>query len=236
MRKLIIIASLFLLSALTHTKAQSGIAFWTSGGLSSSRMDDMKYLQEYILTTFPYEGKSISAFPPYILAGVGFTKQFYPSLRVGAGYYHSTSGSRSNYSDYSGYLTSEMNASSNRLGVNAAYVITGNNLIELSLTGRLEANYTRLDIQTTVQVFQFTDLHTNNYHSLSPGGAAGGELMFHLNSISLGLEGGYEVNIPGKLKKRKEKTELLDPSDRHRQLTSDWTGWYAQLKVMFWLD
>ena len=203
--------------------------------MSASRIDDMKYLQEYILDSYPMEGKIISSFPPYLLMGLGAAKQLYPSLRVGGGYYYSSTGSRSNYTDYSGHITSEMTASSHRLGLNAAYMITGGDLLELNLAGRIEFNYTMINISTLVQIYNLSDLNTSIYHSFSAGGAAGLEFLVHVGNFSIGPEAGYEVNLPGYLMEREDKTELLDPEDRDRHLTSDWTGWYAQLKVLFWL-
>ncbi|MFO7668284.1 MAG: hypothetical protein R6W31_01370, partial [Bacteroidales bacterium] len=76
----------------------------------------------------------------------------------------------------------------------------------------------------------------NSYSSISPGGAAGLELLVHLKDFSLGAEGGYEVDAPGKLSNRENKNELSDPYDQERVLTSDWSGWYVQLKFMIWLD
>lgn len=40
------------------------LGFTVSGGLASQRMDDLKYLQDYILSTYPVEGKITSSFPP----------------------------------------------------------------------------------------------------------------------------------------------------------------------------
>ena len=53
-----------LLAVCTPALAQKA-GFSVSVGVASQRMDDLKYIQEYILSTYPVEGRITSSFPPY---------------------------------------------------------------------------------------------------------------------------------------------------------------------------
>jgi hypothetical protein len=211
-------------------------AFWTGFGLQASRMDDLKYYQELILENYRVEGKVISSFPSYITGSFGYLRQLYPTIRIGGGYSYSATGAKLNYSDYTGYLTTEMTATSHRLGGFASYSVFGGKRIELSINGRLEIKYTSLDLMSSIYALGYSDYGSSTYTSVSPGGSAGIELLIHLGKYSFGAEAGYEVDVPGKLSNKETKNDLLDPFDQDRVLTSDWTGWYAQIKFLFWLD
>ncbi len=60
--------------------------------------------------------------------------------------------------------------------------------------------------------------------------------MYKLKKLSLGMEAGYLVDLKGNLKDTSDGDPLLDPNDLDRVLSSDWTGWYLQLKTLIWLD
>lgn len=211
-------------------------AIWIGAGIQTSKMDDMKYLQELILETYLVEGKILSSFPTYVMGSFGFMHQWYPSVRIGAGYGYSSTGAKSNYTDYSGYVTTLMNAVSHRAGGHGSYSVLAGEWYELSLYGRLDVKYTMMDVTSSFYALGSSGITTNKYSSVSMGGAAGLELLIHLKNYSFGVEGGYEKDAPAKLSNRESKEELIDPNDLDRVLTSDWTGWYVQLKFLLWLD
>lgn len=211
-------------------------AIWVGFGLQASRMDDLKYYQDQILENYPVEGKVISSFPSYVTGSFGYLKQLYPTFRIGGGYSYSTTGSKINYSDYSGYLTTEMTVASHSLGGIASYSVFGGDHLELSINGRLEIKYTSLDIESSIYALEYSGYASSKYTSLSPGGSAGLELLIHIGGYSFGAEAGYEVDVPGKLSDKETKNDLLDPHDGDRVLTSDWTGWFAQAKFLLWLN
>ena len=236
MRKRIIynIALAVLLVSAQNSLGQDwGLTF--SAGVASSQMNDLKYLQEHILSTYPVEGKITSSFPPFTSASITIFKQLYDHIRIGGGYSYSTTGGKSSYADYSGNISSEMNATSHRLGAYLSYLVLGGDRLDLSLNGSLEANLTSLTIQSYYEIFNYSNGLSNNYRSLSPGVSAGGELMYTLKKISLGMEAGYLVDLKGDLKDTDDGDPLVDPSDAERVLSSDWTGWYVQLKALIWL-
>jgi len=211
-------------------------AVWVGAGLQTSRMDDLKYYQELLLENYPVEGKATSSFPSYFTGSFGYLKKLYPDLRIGGGYNYSTTGAKLNYTDYSGYLTTEMNVASHRLGGIASYSILGGDRIELSINGRLEIKYTSLEILSSIYALRFSQYASSKYSSVSPGGSAGLELLIHFGTYSFGAEAGYEVDAPGKLSDKDTNKDLLDPYDGDRVMTSDWTGWFAQAKFLLWLD
>ena len=237
MRKRIshMIALAMLLISVQHSLGQDyGVSL--AAGAASFRMGDMKYLQEHILSTYPVEGKITSSFPPFTSASFTVFKQLYDHIRVGGRYNYSTTGGKSSYADYSGNIYTEFNAVSHRLGAYLSYLVLGGDHLGLSLNGSLDANYTSMTIQSLYTVFNFSDGLNNKYRSISPSIAAGGELMYNLKKMSLGMEAGYLVDLKGNLKDTDDGDPLLDPNDLDRVLSSDWTEWYVQLKDQIWLN
>ena len=78
---------------ITEASAQkSGLS--VSLGGASFKMEDMKYLMDNILDSYPAEGAIISSFPPYYSGSVNFIRQFYPHLRASAGYSFTSTGGK----------------------------------------------------------------------------------------------------------------------------------------------
>jgi hypothetical protein len=224
-----------LLLAYTHkAEAQGGFIF--TGGVAAVAMKDMKYLQEYILSTYPVEGQVTSSFPPYTSTSFTLYKQVYDYLRVGISYSYSTTGGKSSYQDYSGEIYTEITATSHRLGAYLSYVILGGDRLDLALSGRLDGNYTPVLIESYYNIFSYGSNISNSYRSISPGGSIGGELWYRLRKISLGLEAGYMVDLKGDLKESGDGDPLTDPNDRDRVLTSDWSGWLVRASLLINLN
>jgi hypothetical protein len=205
----------------------------TGFGLASTRMDDLKYLQEYMAGMYVVEGKVLSSFPPYVTFSLGFRKELMPSVRIGASYAYTATGGKSDYTDYTGSITTMMQADSHRLGGNVSYAVFLGEHYDLSVFGELDLNYSRLDVYTTLYVLGYGDRVQDGYSSLSPAGSAGIEFFWHFGDLSAGVEAGYQVDRPGKLKDRSSQSEFKDPADSRRVLTIDWTGWQVQVKAMF---
>jgi len=222
--------SLLLISS-TSVLAQS-LGFTFALGGASVKMNDMKYLQEHILDTYPVEGKITSSFPPFTSASISVFKQLYDHIRIGGAYSYSTTGGKSSYADYSGNISTEINATSHRLGAYISYLVSGGNRLDLLLKGSLDANYTSLSIQSSYNIYSYQSGINNYYRSISPAITVGTELMYQFNKFSLGIEAGYLVDLAGDLKNRDSGEALLDPNDFERTLSSDWTGWYVQIKGM----
>ncbi|MCK4989349.1 MAG: hypothetical protein KAS29_02645, partial [Bacteroidales bacterium] len=217
MRKRIsyMIALAMLLVSAQHSLAQNG-GISIAAGAASFRMGDMKYLQEHILSTYPVEGKITSSFPPFTTASFTVFKQLYDHIRVGGRYNYSTTGAKSSYADYSGDIYTEFNAVSHRLGAYLSYLVLGGDRIDLSLNGSLDANYTSMTIQSYYTIFNYSDGLSNKYRSISPSIAVGGELMYKLKKLSLGMEAGYLVDLKGNLKDTSDGDPLLAPNDLDR--------------------
>jgi len=205
-----------------------------SFGAASYRMDDMKELQKYILSTYPVEGKITSAFPPFSAFSITFVRELYEQIRIGGGYGFSTTGGKSSYADYTGNIFTTMDATSHRFEGYISYVITGGDRIELLLCGRAGANLTYLNIESYYNVLYYSNGSFNRYRSLSPNGSVATELNVNFSGFSIGLEAGYQVDLTGNLKDADNGDELLDPYDREKNLTSDWTGWRVLLSASIW--
>ena len=196
-------------------------------GMATSTMDDMKYYQEYILGTYPVEGKVVTSFPAYATLSISAVKQLLPVVQIGAGYAYTTTGGRTNYTDYSGSISTDILASSHRLGAWVSYSVLNGERYSLSVFGRVDANITRINVSTSRYALGYSDGWSYELGSVSPAGTAGLEFFLHFNDFSIGVDGGYMVDIPGNLSNS-------DPADPQRILTSDWSGWRVQLKGMIW--
>lgn len=225
---------LFLLGVFPVLSAQK-TGFSASVGGATFAMDDMKYLQENILSSYPIEGAIISSFPPYFTASAEVVHQFFTHFRAGAGYNYTTTGGRSDYSDYTGNVETDMTAISHRFGVSVNYSILAGERLDLSLYGELDANLSYLDISSTINVLGLTSGVQNKYSSISPTGSAGLELLYNFKESALGIEAGYLVDLQGELSNRESGTDLLDPNDRDRILTTDWSGWRLGIKGIVWI-
>jgi hypothetical protein len=212
------------------------VGFSVSAGLTSQRMDDLKYLQEYILSTYPVEGKITSSFPPFTTASINLMKEAYDYLHFGGGYTFSTSGGKSSYSDRTGSIITEMDVTSHRLGAFITYSIWERDRIDIALYGRVGLNLTTLEISSGVNILGLINRVYNQYRSLGPSVSGGLELMYKFENLALGIHGGYLVDIPGNLRTTDGDDELTDPNDRERVLTADWTGWQVGIKTRFWLN
>jgi len=237
MRKLFVLFSILgaqLLVNPTVYGQETGLTVTFGGG--TFRMDDMKYLQDYILSSYPVEGKVTSSFPPYFTASAGVVRKLYYHVRMGGLYSYSTTGGRSNYTDYSGKISTDMIAVSHRFGAFVNYTILENDRLDLSLFGRLDVNLTDMSISSSVNILTLSSGITNNYRSIGPAGSVGLELLYKFKEAAIGIEGGYMVDMPGKMTEKDTGEELLDPDDRQRELTMDWTGWRLGIKGIVWLN
>lgn len=203
-------------------------------GIQTSAMEDMKYLQDYILGAYPVEGKTISSFPAYTMGSLAWIHQLYPMVRISAGYAYSTTGAKSNYTDYTGSITTLMDAVSHRAAASISYSLIDGDWFEISVLGRVNMKYTRMDISTNLYALGASGRTEGSYTSWSPGVAGAAEFMVHLEKYSFGVEGGYELDAQGKLSNNEDKSDLLDPNNPERVLTTDWTGWFAQARFILW--
>lgn len=228
------ITATFFVFLCTGTLAQN-VGITASYGIASQRMDDLKYLQQYILSTYPVEGKITSSFPPFTSFSLNVVKEWYDYLYLGGGYTFSTTGGKSSYSDYTGSIGTEMDVTSHRLGAVLSYIIVERDRLDLALFGRLDANLSTVQIESGINILGLINRIFNEYRSFSPSGTAGIELMFKFRGFAVGAEGSYLVDLPGRLVNTETKDDLTDPYDRNRILTTDWTGWRAGIKVRVWM-
>ena len=237
MRKILLICcSVLWLGAGTTALHGQGWGVFVSAGMGSYRMDEMKYLLEAIMDTYPVEARVISSFPPYTSTSAGFIKRFYPHLKAGAAYGFATSGSKADYSDYSGSVRTTIDAVSNKFGVFGTYTPMESERLEFSLIGRVDVNMTRMDVSSYLVAAGYSNGVNNKYRSVNPQLSAFAELMVHFGKLSLGVEGGFLADVPGKLKGTGNGQDLTDPADNRTILTSDWTGWRAGIKGILWID
>ena len=182
------------------------------------------------------EGKITSSFHPYTSASINLFKVLYDHIRVGAGYSYSTTGGKSSYADYSGNIYTEITATSHRLGAYLSYIVMGGDRLDLALNGRLDAILTNVTIESYYSIYNYSSRMENEYRSISPGGSVGAELMYKFKNFSMGMDAGYLVDLQGNLKDTGNDDPLVDPNDTDRVLSSDWTGWYAHIKALIWLN
>jgi hypothetical protein len=204
-------------------------------GAGSFRMDDLKYMQQQILMTYPVEGRIISSFPHYTTYSIDLIRNPLPYINLGVGYGLASTGGKSNYTDYSGGISTIITAILHRIGGFISYSLIDAEPFEVSVYGRIDANFTHLSIASVLYVPGYYQRTVDKYRSFSPAPSAGFEFYYHLQTVSFGLDAGYLVDIAGDLSERETGADFLDPQDRTRILNADWTGWRARLKVVFWI-
>ncbi|MDF1575319.1 MAG: hypothetical protein P1P86_09035 [Bacteroidales bacterium] len=224
-----ILLTLVLLAVPPAHGQDGGIKF--SLGVAAVRMDDLKALQKHILSTYPVEGKITSSFPPFTSSSVIVFKQLFEQIRIGGGYSYSTTGGKSSYADYSGTLYTEMSATAHRLGAYLSYSVWSGEHPELSIYGKVEANLSDITIQSSYTILGLSNTIFNKYRSISPIGTVGTELSYKIKNFTLGVSAAYLVDLTGDLKNVDGADPLVNPGDRERVLTSDWTGWQVQLSA-----
>ena len=224
-----------LLLALSPAALAQKTGFSVSAGVASQRMDDLKYIQEYILSTYPVEGRITSSFPPFSRASFHLVRQWYDHLQFGGGYTFSTTGAKSSYADYTGIISTEISPTSHRLGGFVSYSLLGREHMGIFLYGRADVNLSTVSIESAVNLLGRISRIRNQYRSISPSGTAGIELMYKFEGFALGLDAGYLVDLQGSLRGTDGDADLTDPFDRNRVLTSDWTGWHVGIRARVWL-
>jgi len=224
------------LTLLSQASFAQRMGFSASFGMTSQSMDDLKYIQQYILGTYPVEGAITSSFPPFTNVSVNLVKEWYDHIHIGGGYSFSATGGKSSYSDYTGNISTEISATSHRLGAFLSYSIIYGDRLNLAIYGRVDANLSTVAIETFVNIVGQTNNIINQYRSISPSATAGLELMYKFSGFSLGLDAGYMVDFAGDLRNKDSNDYLTDPSDSSRNLTSNWTGWHVGIKTQIWLN
>lgn len=228
------IAMAIILTLLSGGAFAQGTGFSVSYGFASQNMDDLKYIQQHILESYPVEGKITSSFPPFSNVSVNLVKEWYDHIHIGGGYSFSTTGGKSSYSDKTGSISTDISATSHRLGAFLSYSVLGGERLNLSLYGRMDANLSIVEIESGINILSLSNRIFNKYRSISPSATAGLELMYKFSGFSLGLDAGYLVDFGGDLRNTESDDYLSDPNDSSRILTSDWTGWYAGIKALIW--
>lgn len=230
------ILAVTVLLAVSQAALAQKTGFSVSAGVASQRMDDLKYIQEYILSTYPVEGRITSSFPPFSRVSINVVRQWYDYLQYGGGYTFSTTGAKSSYADFTGVIATEINPTSHRLGGFVSYSLLDREHIGISLFGRADVNLSTVSIESIVNLLGMVNRILNQYRSISPSGTAGIELMYKFKGFALGLDAGYLVDLQGSLRGTNGDDDLTDPFDRNRVLTTDWTGWRAGLSARIWFN
>jgi hypothetical protein len=236
-RALFIIIIIFAAQHLSGQKA----AISLTGGVGFYEMDDLIDYQDRLIARLPVEAKAFSYFPPYTNLRFSIFRQQPSSLEYGLVYAYSASGAHANYTDYSGYLDLNQKLSSYQFGANISY-----NLLSMDfLVTRFEIRaYGDLRISfITNKVIM--DISTNNYfesnqlrmNAVSPVGEVGLSGMFTINTLSVGVEGGYLLDTRGRYTHGNESNfnsvVSLDPPDNIR---SNISGFRLGIKLVHWFS
>jgi hypothetical protein len=205
-------------------------------GMSAQRMDDLKALQRYVSSLEVVGLETISSFPEYAMTSVSLYYQLYESIRIGAGYVFASTGARSNYTDYTGEISWDILASSHRLGAFLSYAVLDGERYDLSVYGRVDANISRVTLSRTIYVMGYGTRQNEKYGGVKAGFTAGTEFLWHFRDFSLGVDGGYMLDLPASLSSLDSGGDLTIPSGGAPMvITADWTGWRAQAKAIIWL-
>jgi hypothetical protein len=206
-------------------------------GMSAQQMDDLKELQQHLASLEEVELGTVSSFPDYAMTSVNLYYQLFQAIRIGAGYTYTSTGARSNYTDYSGEISWDIQANSHRLGAFLSYAVLGGERYDLSVYGRVDANISRVSLSRTIYIMGYGSRQTEKFGGIKAGFTAGAEFLWHFHKISLGVDGGYMLDLPAGLSSLDSGGNLsITSGGTSRVVTTDWTGWRAQAKAIIWLD
>jgi hypothetical protein len=101
--------------------------------------------------------------------------------------------------------------------------------------GQIALNISTMVISTNIYVSGLSNGITSKYRAYGPSGLPKIEFLYRIKEYSIGIDGGFLIDVPGKLTDINIGRVLTDPENATRNLTSDWTGWQGNLKFIIWL-
>jgi hypothetical protein len=208
-------------------------SFSASAGISTMQLNELTAYQQELIDNSIVSLRGLSFFPAYSYTNLSFENAVLDKWRLGGTLGYATTGAHANYSDYSGYLNIDQNLFTFHLGLTGYYSLFTSKSWELSLMGNLSLTHTRVKVSKYIITARLSEENSLLLTSFSPSGLGGIELMYHFETVSLGLEAGYLANLSTEIKPANtlnfSSTEL-EPSGIVRANSS---GLRAGLKIVF---
>lgn len=233
--------TIILTISIIQVKGQ-GTGFSITGGIGTYDLGILKSYQEVLMSRLPVEARGFSSFPPYTNVRLNLFRQHTDKLKYGLIYAFSTTGAYANYTDYSGYLNLDQEVTAYQLGLSASYRLLNVDLeatrISVSAYGDLRLGFVRDKVSMSINtIYYYYENNNLILQTVSPMAEAGLDVMFHLNKISLGLEGGmlYDAGAifrEGSASFPNSQVSLSPSTD----LESGMSGLRGGIKLVFWIS
>jgi hypothetical protein len=235
-----IILSIVLTITFVHANGQqSGLSI--TGGFGTYDQESLHSYHDLLISRLPVEARGFNYFPPYTNTRMTLFRQHTDKLKYGLSYAFSTTGAMANYTDYSGYLNLDQVVTAYQLGVFAGYRLVNvdfaSGRFDISAYGDLQLAYVRNEVSLVISTAYYYENNRLLLNTVTPMAAAGLDAMFHLNKLSVGLEGGvlYDTGAEfnaGNASYPASDVSLTPPAG----LKSGMTGLRAGVKVIMWIS
>ncbi|MEX0982142.1 MAG: hypothetical protein WD577_12570 [Bacteroidales bacterium] len=226
---------LFTFAASHLAGQQSGLSI--TGGIGTYELSDLKTYHNELLTRLPLEAGAFTYFPPFTNIRINLYRQELSGLKYGLVYAFSATGAHANYTDYSGYLNLDQEIAAYQFGASAGYRLLNVDFFitqfVISAYGDLRLSYTRDKVMMNINTRHYYENNKLILNAFSPGAELGLEALFNVNTISVGVEGGYYFDAGTKFNAGEQSNpesyvSLLPPGE----LNTDMSGVRIGLKVV----
>ncbi len=208
-----------LLVSLSLSMLSQDIRLEMGYGFGSYSMKEMKLMNEALLKELPVKAKITDNFPVTDYFSISLIPFSHKNVLLGvAGSYHST-GSRINYSDFSGEYTLDNIASCFQTALVAEFVMTEGK-VYLSEINQLSYLLTNLKINEKV-------LSSSTRYKLRSGSflfEPGFRLAYRMEPFELALRLSLALDTKGVLHLKNEKDRQLINPKTDEKVSSDWSG------------
>lgn len=218
--KLLLIFFVLLIST-TFIKAQQ-INFSYGVGIGTYSMESLKELNNYALTTLPFNAKMVNNFPPTLFQeftlGLSFNR-----IGMGLSYDFNTTGSRASYGDYSGKYIDDIVLVGHLPALYFEYIVWKGQKIDIGIQAKTGAIFTESNSMTTLKIGGDTSETKLNVSAKSIFLCPNINIVYKpLALINTGLNFGYLYDFGGILMKD-GKTNLYNP-ETQKKIVSGWSG------------
>jgi hypothetical protein len=192
-------------------------------------MSDLRELQKQFYTEVNIPLEITDDFPPYLIFELNYRHEFKNFFVGGFAGYKST-GARLHYADYSGELFVNQELLAYSLGVNIGTFAVRNEKFSIPMTLSCGVNLTSLEIVSGQTIFDQSDEQRIKLNSTGILIEPQIGYWHYFSRFGVGVDAGYEFNIPGKLYFDEER--WLADSD-NEPVKAQWNGFRLRLGMSF---
>lgn len=229
-----------MMSFLQLSAQYNGISI--SGGPGSYDLTDLKTYQNDLIDKFPVALRQFDNFPIYTNIKINIFKTLETGLSYGITYAYSTTGSHANYTDFSGYINLDQAISAYQAGLTASYsfldfFVSSEKHLEFSVYGELRLAYIRNNVGAIINTSYYFENNSIKLSTITPFSEFGLQGMYHMQKISLGVEGGYLIDFGAKMNAGDQSSLNSSFSIQpDGDIKSQMSGIRLGLKLILWIN